>query len=333
MAFVLGLCDVNVWFTTVRLILIYRLIGTMASDTTRLFKRLNTYTKWLIILCFGVITAANSVAYQQSEPKVDEVTEWRTPANKNLVYMHLENGLVIIELAPFIAPSQVERFKNLVKEGFYDNTDFYRVIDGFVAQGGDMSESKESKYKAKMTPEFTRKVPADSPFMLIQSPDFLAPQTGYLHGFSAGHDPATNEEWLLHCPGILAFARGNDVQWVTPDFYITIGQATRHLDRNMTSLGRVIYGMPTVQGILRANWDAAGGIIQDKTKRSPIVWAKMAADVPKKDRLAVQVQAARSIAVADRIEGARSLKSEFFHFKGKGNLDLCYYQLKTRVNN
>ena len=54
---------------------------------------------------------------------------------------------MISELAPFIAPNHVERFRALVKEGFYDGLDFYRVIDGFVAQGGDVTENKESLYK------------------------------------------------------------------------------------------------------------------------------------------------------------------------------------------
>jgi peptidylprolyl isomerase len=73
-------------------------------------------------------------------PFVDANTsekEWRTPSPDNTVYMQTSEGLVIIELAPFIAPEHTLRFKNLVKEGFYDGLDFYRVIDGFVAQAGD----------------------------------------------------------------------------------------------------------------------------------------------------------------------------------------------------
>lgn len=257
---------------------------------------------------------------------------WRTPEAENLVYMQLSTGTVIIELAPFMAPKHVAQFKSLVKEGFYDGLDFYRVIDGFVAQGGDITEQKASKHKAPLAAEFTRVAPADTDFMLVQSPDFMAPETGYLQGFAAGRDPQTKEEWLLHCPGIMAMARNNEADSATTDFYITIGQATRHLDRNMSSFGRVIYGMPAVQALLRADVNVASGVIEEPGQRSKILSVRLAADVPSTQLINVQVQQQTSEAVTQRLTSARTLDNEFFHFKGNGNLDLCYYQLKSRVH-
>ena len=61
-------------------------------------------------------------------------SQWRTPKSEELVYFQLESGTIVIELAPFMAPKHVSQFKALVAEGFYDGLDFYRVIDGFVAQ-------------------------------------------------------------------------------------------------------------------------------------------------------------------------------------------------------
>jgi peptidylprolyl isomerase len=257
--------------------------------------------------------------------------EWRTPKPANLVYVQLESGIVIIELAPFMAPLHVAQFKALVKEGFYNDLDFYRVIDGFVAQGGDVSEKKASKHRGNLLAEFTRNIPDKTSFMLVQSPDIMAPQTGFLHGFAAGQDPKTKEEWLLHCPGALAMARNAGADTGSTDFYIVIGQATRHLDRNMSTFGRVIYGMPLIQSLQRAHVNNASGVIDDAAKRGKIISAKLATDIPVKERLNIQVQNQHSKAVEARLSSARKLDNEFFHFKGNGNLDVCYYQLRSRV--
>ena len=259
------------------------------------------------------------------------VEEWRSPKIDDLVYLQLTTGTVVIELAPFMAPKHVAQFKALVKEGFYDDLDFYRVIDGFVAQGGDVTEQKASQYNKALKAEFNRPSPNPSDFMLVQAPDFMAAETGFLHGFPAGREPKTKQEWLLHCPGNVAMARSNEADSATSDFYIVIGQATRHLDRNMSSFGRVIYGMPAIQALKRADMNNASGVIDDVVKRSKILSIKLASDIPRQQRLNIQVQDQRSEAVQQRLSSGRTLDNEFFHFKGNGNIDVCYYQLKSRL--
>lgn len=56
---------------------------------------------------------------------------------QNTIYMDIKSGRVVIETFPDIAPKSVERIKTLCREHFYDNTPFHRVIEGFMAQGGD----------------------------------------------------------------------------------------------------------------------------------------------------------------------------------------------------
>lgn len=56
---------------------------------------------------------------------------------ENTLYMDLDHGRVVIRLRPDLAPRHVERIKELTREGFYDGTPFHRVIEGFMAQGGD----------------------------------------------------------------------------------------------------------------------------------------------------------------------------------------------------
>ncbi|HEY8290385.1 MAG TPA: peptidylprolyl isomerase, partial [Acetobacteraceae bacterium] len=63
-----------------------------------------------------------------AQPKLDP---------ENTIYLDLKQGRVVIELLPDIAPNHVERIKTLARKGFYDGTPFHRVIEGFMAQGGD----------------------------------------------------------------------------------------------------------------------------------------------------------------------------------------------------
>ncbi|MCW5731726.1 MAG: peptidylprolyl isomerase, partial [Alphaproteobacteria bacterium] len=56
---------------------------------------------------------------------------------ENTLYLELKDGRVVIELRPDLAPNHVRRIKELVREGFYDGIVFHRVIEGFMAQGGD----------------------------------------------------------------------------------------------------------------------------------------------------------------------------------------------------
>jgi peptidylprolyl isomerase len=56
---------------------------------------------------------------------------------ENTIYLDLKQGRVVIRLLPDVAPKTVAQIKTLAREGFYDNTPFHRVIEGFMAQGGD----------------------------------------------------------------------------------------------------------------------------------------------------------------------------------------------------
>ncbi len=56
---------------------------------------------------------------------------------ENTLYLDIPHGRVVIELRPDLAPMHVAQIKTLVRKGFYDNTPFHRVIEGFMAQGGD----------------------------------------------------------------------------------------------------------------------------------------------------------------------------------------------------
>jgi peptidylprolyl isomerase len=75
---------------------------------------------------------------------------------ENTIYMDLPHGRVVIELRPDIAPGHVSRIKELAREGFYDGVPFHRVIEGFMAQGGDPTGTGTGgSSKANLKAEFS----------------------------------------------------------------------------------------------------------------------------------------------------------------------------------
>ncbi|WP_226886621.1 peptidylprolyl isomerase [Nisaea nitritireducens] len=78
---------------------------------------------------------------------------------ENTLFIDLDNGRVVIELKPDLAPKHVARVKELAREGFYDGIVFHRVIDGFMAQTGDPTGSGMGGSGQKLDAEFS-----DAPF-------------------------------------------------------------------------------------------------------------------------------------------------------------------------
>jgi len=242
---------------------------------------------------------------------------------ENTVTLELDDGIVVIELNPTFAPATSSQFKRLVRDGFYDGLGFYRVIDGFVAQGGDGSDmSEDENAEPTVEAEFDRDWQDELPFVSVQKADLFALETGFIDGFPAGRDLEAGKTWLAHCPGIVGMARGNEADSGSTDFYIVIGQAPRYLDRNITLFGRVVYGMDTVQRIRRGP-PAEGGMISDPANSTIIRSARVLADVPDDGRLAVVVPDTNSDEFKAMFEARRHRTSEWFLSTPPAVLDVC----------
>jgi len=255
---------------------------------------------------------------------------WREVNPDNLVFMELNEGLVTIELNPRFAPDTVAQFRRLVQERFYDGLSFYRVIDGFVAQGGDGSDLGELSMVPLIDAEFETELAADLAFTLAQKNEMFAPETGFIDGFPVARDPALKKAWITHCPGIVAMARNDSENSSRTDFYIVIGQAPRYLDRNMNVFGRVIHGMDVVQRIQRGA-ESNNGIIQDETASSRIRSMQLAADVPKDERMSAFVMDTTSKGFGNLLKERRKRKQNFFHNQPPEVLDVCQVPMSGRV--
>lgn len=261
-------------------------------------------------------------------PALGKDPTWRQLEPDNLVFMELGEGRVIIELNPAFAPKTVAQFRQLVQDGFYDGLSFYRVIDGFVAQGGDGSDLGELSDVPLIEAEFERKGSPDLPFRSVQKPDLFAPETGFTDGFAAARDD--DRIWLTHCPGVVAMARNEDKDSSRTDFYIVLGQAPRYLDRNMNVFGRVVHGMEVVQKIHRGPADR-NGIVRDESAASRIRSMKLGSDIPDGDRPAVYVMDTESDGFEDLLRNRKNRSQRFFHNKPPEVLDVCQVPMAGRL--
>lgn len=276
-----------------------------------------------------IVIACLAIGFASAAPAQDDVL-WREVEPENLVFMELPGGTVTIELNPGFAPRTVAQFRDLVNDRFYDGLGYYRVIDGFVAQGGDGSDLGELSDKPTIEAEFEREWDDDLPWQFVQEPDLFAPRTGFVNGFPVARDPEANRAWLVHCPGIIAMARNNDKDSSRSDFYIVIGQAPRYLDRNMNIFGRVIDGMDIVQQIKRGP-DNNNGIFRDETKITRMRSMRMATAIPEDERRSAYVVDTSSTGFEDLLDSRRDRKQDFFHHRPPEVLDVCQVPLQTRM--
>ncbi len=154
-------------------------------------------------------------------------------AEENIMILKLKDGDVKIELYEDVAPNHVKRIKELANSGKYDNVVFHRVIDGFMAQTGDVkfgnSDSKE--------------------FDLRRA------------GMGGSDMPDLEQEFnsLPHDRGTLSMARAQDPNSANSQFFICF-QPAPFLDRQYTVFGKVIEGMEFVDKIKRGDQNNNGAV-------------------------------------------------------------------------
>ena len=151
--------------------------------------------------------------------------------------LKLKNGNVKIELFPDVAPKHVERIKTLANEGKYDNVVFHRVIEGFMAQTGDVEYGNSSSDKF----------------------DLNRAGTG---GSSLPDLPAEFSD-IPHEKGVLSMARSSDPNSGNSQFFICFESAP-HLDRNYTVFGKVVEGIEFVDMIKRG--EGSNGAVSNPDK-------------------------------------------------------------------
>jgi cyclophilin family peptidyl-prolyl cis-trans isomerase len=240
-----------------------------------------------------------------------DASDWLQLDQDNLLYIELERGRVVVALSTSLAPRHVAQIKALAREHFYDGLSFYRVIDGFVAQGGDVSETREIKTAKKtMKAEFDEPAPDWPNFQPLADKDGYAAVTGFVNGLPVGLDESGARVWHLHCAGAFAFGRNNDRDSASTEFYITL-QPQRYLDRNLTVFGRVVQGMEHLQALRRVQpAETPGGDLGET-----ILSMRMGADMPEADRAALETLRSDTPTFQRYVASRRNRPGAFFYFR------------------
>lgn len=145
---------------------------------------------------------------------------------ENTLYLDLKDGRVVIRMLPDVAPKHVARIKELVRSGFYNGLTFHRVIDGFMAQGGDPNGNGTGGSGKKIPAEFTKK--------------------------------------YSHKRGAVSMARAQDPNSADSQFFIVTADST-YLDGQYTIWGYVVNGMEFVDNIKKGN-SMQNGLVQNPDK-------------------------------------------------------------------
>ena len=262
--------------------------------------------------------------------KASKASEWRPLDPENTMYIELPAGRVVIELAPAFAPNTAANIRALVRERYFDGLWVMRAQDGFVVQWGDPDEENPKPFKAAKTvkAEFTVPIKGSSGFTRLKEPDVYAPQVGHANGFPAARDPATGETWLPHCYGMVGVARDNGADTGNgSQLYTVIGHAPRHLDRNITVVGRVLKGMELLSVIPRG--PEPMGFYEDPAQRTPIASIALASDVPEAQRTPLQVLRTDTPLFAQLVEMRRNRKDGWYKVPA-GHIDLCNVPIPVR---
>jgi peptidylprolyl isomerase len=139
---------------------------------------------------------------------------------ENTLYMDLKDGRVVIALRPDVAPQHVARIKELARAGFYDGTPFHRVIDGFMAQGGDPTGTGMGGSGQKLKAEFNKE---------------------------------------KHVRGTASMARAQHPDSADSQFFICFDDAS-FLNGQYTVWGQVVEGMEHVDSIKKGNSNNNGSV-------------------------------------------------------------------------
>jgi peptidylprolyl isomerase len=277
------------------------------------------------VLCVTGAAAPTMNDILAHSPKAD----WRAIDPANTLVIALPNGRVTIELAPAFAPNTIANIRTLVHAHYFDGSFIVRAQDNYVVQWARTDSRPPGAAKKTIAPEFDRPAAGVS-FVALSDPDTYARETGFSFGFPAARDGAGGRIWLAHCYGMVGVGRdvpadsGNG-----SELYAVIGQSPRHLDRNVTLVGRVIEGMELLSVMPRGT--GALGFYEKPAQRIPIAWIRLGNDLPSGESPHFEALKTGSATFARVLDERRARPDPWFKHS-PGRINVCNMPLPVRTS-
>lgn len=283
----------------------------------------------LFSFLFAMDPAPNHAPHLLTKELLDESkpSDWRYVDQKNLLYLETEKGLVLIELMELMAPNHYLNIKQLAENKFWDNIRFARSQDNYVVQWGVSNPKKMKNVKPRLKGEyFTENLPKKL-LTPLEDKDTYAPFVGFFKGFPMGyHDDKT---WMLHCYGALGVGRDEAFDSGSgTELYVVTGHSPRHLDLNITLVGKVRLGMELLSTLPRGKGPL--GFYKDKKKGAKIKSIRVGTQLPKKKQLRLQVLRTDTDLFRKLIIARKYRQESWFHYRG-GRVEVCNVPLPTKI--
>src|SRR5260221_8022163 len=305
-------------------------------------KSMSSRAFWFLPLLLIMLESAVGADVSKQKPltmaevlAASQAADWQVLDPEYTLYVELASGRVVIEMAPTFAPLHVVNVKALAREHYYDGLSIVRAQDNYVVQLADPNAEKPElarkiqHAKRTLPPEFDRALDPKLPFTRFPDDDVYAPQAGFSGDFPVARDPKRGKMWLIHSYGMVGAGRDAPADsGGGTELYVVIGHAPRHLDRNVTLLGRVVLGIELLSALPRGT--GALGFYEKAEQRVPIKAIRVAADVPLAERTDLQVLRTSPSLFKDLIDPRGNRRENWFKSQA-GHIEICNVPIPVRT--
>ena len=288
-------------------------------------------------------------------------SEWVRIAPEDLLVMDLApdrdgkaRRVVIQLMPPPFSQGWIGNIRKLAAAHWWDGTSVNRVQDNYVVQWGDATEKKplpvglvtvpESEYVVSTQgdiPDALRGALADAFEAATEMPGYTREDGEFWRNGDAYADVTTNAMgwpvasnlqgsavWPVHCYGMVGVGRNLSPDTGTgAELYTVIGQAPRHLDRNIALVGRVIEGMENLSSLPRGTGDL--GFYEDPAQRVPITSLRLASEMARGDQPNFEYLTTDGPTFSRYAEARANRRDPFFNVPA-GGADICSIPVPVR---